>query len=54
MVALMPIDVGAEAPDFTLKDQNNQEVALSSFSFESICAVTTTSASWSIGCRPRS
>jgi mycoredoxin-dependent peroxiredoxin len=27
----MPIDVGAEAPDFTLKDQNNQEVRLSDF-----------------------
>ena len=24
----MPIDVGAEAPDFVLKDQNNQEVRL--------------------------
>ena len=24
----MPIDVGAQAPDFTLKDQNNQEVSL--------------------------
>jgi mycoredoxin-dependent peroxiredoxin len=27
----MPIEVGAEAPDFTLKDQNGQEVRLSSF-----------------------
>ena len=27
----MPIEVGAEAPDFTLKDQNGQEVQLSSF-----------------------
>jgi peroxiredoxin len=27
----MPIDVGARAPDFTLKDQNNQEVQLSDF-----------------------
>jgi peroxiredoxin len=27
----MPIDVGTEAPDFVLKDQNNQEVRLSSF-----------------------
>jgi mycoredoxin-dependent peroxiredoxin len=27
----MAIAVGAEAPDFTLKDQNNQEVSLSSF-----------------------
>ena len=27
----MPIDVGAEAPDFVLKDQNNQEVRLSDF-----------------------
>jgi len=27
----MPIAVGTEAPDFTLKDQNNQEVTLSSF-----------------------
>ncbi len=27
----MPIDVGAEAPDFTLRDQNNEEVTLSSF-----------------------
>lgn len=27
----MPIDVGAPAPDFTLKDQNNQEVRLSDF-----------------------
>ncbi|MGE3285775.1 MAG: peroxiredoxin [Pseudonocardia sp.] len=27
----MPPEVGTEAPDFTLKDQNNQEVTLSSF-----------------------
>jgi mycoredoxin-dependent peroxiredoxin len=27
----MPIDVGAEAPDFALKDQNNQKVQLSDF-----------------------
>lgn len=27
----MPIDVGAEAPDFVLKNQNNQEVRLSDF-----------------------
>ena len=27
----MPIEVGAKAPDFTLKDQNNQEVSLSDF-----------------------
>jgi peroxiredoxin len=27
----MPIEVGAQAPDFTLKDQNNQEVRLSDF-----------------------
>ena len=27
----MPIEVGAEAPDFTLRDQNGQEVRLSSF-----------------------
>ena len=27
----MPIDVGAPAPDFILKDQNNQEVRLSDF-----------------------
>jgi mycoredoxin-dependent peroxiredoxin len=27
----MPIDVGAQAPDFRLKDQNNQEVQLSDF-----------------------
>ncbi len=27
----MPIEVGAEAPDFTLKDQNNQDVTLSGF-----------------------
>ena len=27
----MPIDVGTEAPPFTLKDQNNQEVTLSDF-----------------------
>ncbi|MDJ0392979.1 peroxiredoxin [Rhodococcus sp. G-MC3] len=27
----MPLEVGALAPDFTLKDQNNQEVALSSY-----------------------
>jgi peroxiredoxin len=27
----MPIDVGAEAPDFALNDQNNQEVRLSDF-----------------------
>ncbi len=27
----MPIEVGAEAPDFVLKDQNNQEVRLADF-----------------------
>jgi mycoredoxin-dependent peroxiredoxin len=27
----MPIEVGAEAPDFLLKDQNNQDVRLSDF-----------------------
>jgi len=27
----MPIEVGAQAPDFILKDQNNQEVALADF-----------------------
>jgi peroxiredoxin (alkyl hydroperoxide reductase subunit C) len=27
----MPVEVGTQAPDFTLKDQNNQEVTLSSF-----------------------
>jgi len=27
----MPIEVGATAPDFTLRDQNNEEVTLSSF-----------------------
>jgi peroxiredoxin (alkyl hydroperoxide reductase subunit C) len=27
----MPIDVGAQAPDFTLKDQNHQEVRLADF-----------------------
>jgi mycoredoxin-dependent peroxiredoxin len=27
----MPIDVGTQAPDFTLKDQNNQEVTLADF-----------------------
>jgi mycoredoxin-dependent peroxiredoxin len=27
----MPLDVGAHAPDFTLKDQNNQEVSLADF-----------------------
>jgi mycoredoxin-dependent peroxiredoxin len=27
----MTVEVGAEAPDFTLKDQNNQEVRLSDF-----------------------
>ena len=27
----MPLDVGAEAPDFTLKDQNNQEIRLGDF-----------------------
>ncbi len=27
----MAIEVGAQAPEFTLKDQNNQEVSLSSF-----------------------
>ena len=27
----MPLPVGAQAPDFTLKDQNNQEVRLSGF-----------------------
>jgi peroxiredoxin (alkyl hydroperoxide reductase subunit C) len=29
--ARMPIEVGAEAPDFVLKDQNNQQVRLSDF-----------------------
>ena len=27
----MPIEVGVEAPDFSLRDQNNQEVRLSNF-----------------------
>ena len=27
----MPIEVGAQAPDFVLKDQNNQEVRLADF-----------------------
>jgi peroxiredoxin (alkyl hydroperoxide reductase subunit C) len=27
----MPVEVGAEAPDFLLKDQNNQEVRLADF-----------------------
>ncbi|NLE81149.1 MAG: peroxiredoxin [Rhodococcus sp.] len=27
----MPLEVGSAAPDFTLKDQNNQEVTLSDF-----------------------
>jgi peroxiredoxin (alkyl hydroperoxide reductase subunit C) len=27
----MPLDVGVRAPDFTLKDQNNQEVSLAGF-----------------------
>src|SRR6266545_1108183 len=27
----MPIDIGQTAPDFALKDQNNQEVRLSDF-----------------------
>src|SRR4029453_12261240 len=27
----MPIDVGSRAPDFTLKDQNNQHVRLADF-----------------------
>jgi mycoredoxin-dependent peroxiredoxin len=27
----MPIDIGAPAPDFTLKDQNNQPVSLADF-----------------------
>jgi peroxiredoxin (alkyl hydroperoxide reductase subunit C) len=27
----MPIDVGTRAPDFTLKDQNNQEIRLADF-----------------------
>jgi peroxiredoxin (alkyl hydroperoxide reductase subunit C) len=27
----MPIEVGATAPDFTLRDQNNEQVTLSSF-----------------------
>ena len=27
----MPLEVGAEGPDFTLKDQNNQEIRLSDF-----------------------
>src|SRR3954447_20318566 len=29
MLVGLPLDVGAEAPDFVLKDQNNQEVRLS-------------------------
>jgi peroxiredoxin (alkyl hydroperoxide reductase subunit C) len=29
MLVRMPLDVGAEAPDFVLKDQNNQDVRLS-------------------------
>jgi mycoredoxin-dependent peroxiredoxin len=28
---LMPLDVGATAPDFALKDQNNQDVTLSGY-----------------------
>jgi peroxiredoxin (alkyl hydroperoxide reductase subunit C) len=31
MLVVMPIEVGAVAPDFVLKDQNNQEVRLSDF-----------------------
>jgi peroxiredoxin (alkyl hydroperoxide reductase subunit C) len=31
IVARMPIDVGVQAPDFTLRDQNNQEVSLAGF-----------------------
>lgn len=31
MLAGMPLDKGDEAPDFTLRDQNNQEVHLASF-----------------------
>lgn len=31
MLIVMRIDVGTEAPDFALKDQNNQEVRLSDF-----------------------
>jgi peroxiredoxin len=31
MLIVMPIEVGAVAPDFVLKDQNNQEVRLSDF-----------------------
>ena len=27
----MPIEVGAEAPDWTLKDQNNEEISLADF-----------------------
>ncbi|MGH3716613.1 MAG: peroxiredoxin [Micromonosporaceae bacterium] len=27
----MPLEVGAQAPDFTLKDQNNQEISLSQY-----------------------
>ncbi|HEX6077214.1 MAG TPA: peroxiredoxin [Micromonosporaceae bacterium] len=27
----MPLEIGTKAPDFTLKDQNNQEVSLSDF-----------------------
>ena len=27
----MPVEVGQEAPDFTLRDQNRQDVTLSSF-----------------------
>jgi len=31
MLAGMPVDKGDMAPDFTLRDQNNQEVSLSSY-----------------------
>ncbi len=31
MTGLTPLPVGAEAPDFTLRDQNNEVVTLSSF-----------------------
>ncbi len=35
----MPLEAGDKAPDFTLKDQNNQEVTLSSFRGEKTVVV---------------
>ena len=38
----MAPEVGTEAPDFTLKDQNNQDVTLSSFRGDATCCWSST------------